>query len=215
VFLHIKKTIKTTAKIVVGFYSLLALLADTISIVWPPGFHDMISAIQIAFASVADLSTLACALPINLYGQVCLWCGVLVVVFGTIALYCRKALSKEQKRSRRLADDDDDDDDNDDNDDNVQPHPTRTELLRTYKGYAHDAALILYPFLSRAATAVFNCREVDGIFYVEADYTLRCDSKDWHRYLAAAGGVFCSNYVLCVNILLWLLSCYQAVQSFA
>jgi predicted outer membrane repeat protein len=58
--LGIEKKFATSAKIVVGFYSLLALVTDTFAIVFPPGFDAILAALQAAFSSIGDLSTLAC-----------------------------------------------------------------------------------------------------------------------------------------------------------
>ena len=65
--LGIKKKFMTATKIVVGFYSLLALVTDTFVIVFPAGFDAILAALQAAFSSIGDLSTLACALPVNAY----------------------------------------------------------------------------------------------------------------------------------------------------
>jgi hypothetical protein len=70
-----------------------------------------------------------------------------------------------------------------------------TAARANYIGYAFNAALILYPFLSRASVAIFKCRDVDGTLYLEADYTIQCENTDW--YLVAVGSsVICVVYVL-------------------
>jgi hypothetical protein len=162
-----------SVKIVVGFYSLLALAGQTFAIAWPAGFQRMQEAVQAAFSSIADTSAFACIVPIDWFGKIYIWCAVLAVVLGGIWLRYIYA------RCAEAADTDDD--------------AAKRKLRVKYSEFAFNAGLLLYPFLSHAAVAVFKCAEVDGVFYLEADYTIRCDG-DW--YLAAVGStVICVLFV--------------------
>jgi predicted outer membrane repeat protein len=182
--LSIKKSFVTTFKIVVGFYSLLSLVTETFSIAWPPGYNTLLVWVKTAFASVADLSTVACALPISLYGQLSLWCGLLAVIL--LAIFLR---FKQQQKTACIAAGAHllQEAPEPFSDVNFEPNKMlrHEELHVKYAKNAFDAALLLYPFLSRAAVAVLKCREVNGVLYVEADYSLICEDKDW--YLAATG----------------------------
>jgi predicted outer membrane repeat protein len=182
--LGIKKKFVTTAKIVVGFYSLLALATETFSIVFPAGFHAILSVLKAAFSSIGDLSVLACALPVNAYGQLLFWCCLLSAVLVGIFWRYRSAVWHVIDVGPATSTG------------GSWSECVEVAALRTkYSDYSFNAALVLYPFVSRSAGAVFNCREVDTILYLEADYTILCEATDW--YWAAAGStVVCLVYVL-------------------
>ena len=67
-------------KIIVGFYSLLAVLEQTFAVTWPVGFQHMVSQVKAAFASLLDLSSLSCAIPVNWFQKIGFWCLALPVV---------------------------------------------------------------------------------------------------------------------------------------
>jgi hypothetical protein len=164
-----------SVKIVVGFYSLLALAGQTFAIAWPAGFRSVLDTIHAAFAIIADTSAFACVVPIDWFTKVYFWCGVLAAVVGAIWLHYTYTTGCVSEPA------------------DIGGDASESELRVKYSGFAFNAALLLYPFLSPAAVAVFNCLEVDGVLYLEADYNIRCDD-DW--YLAAAGSaVVCVFYV--------------------
>jgi predicted outer membrane repeat protein len=173
---RISKLTAASVKIVVGFYSLLALVAQTFAIGWPSGFHRALEIIQTAFASIADLSAFACAFPINWYTKLYSWCSVLFFSLSAIGVHYKLT--------------------------EARGGGTTTQ---THARYALNAALIVYPFLTQTAVAVFNCRTIDGVSYLQADYTIRCDSHS--RYFAVA----CSALVSLVFVFGLPLVCARAV----
>jgi hypothetical protein len=166
-----------SVKIVVGFYSLLALAGQTFAIAWPAGFQSVQEVLQAAFASIADTSALTCAVPIDWFDKVYNWCGVLAAVTGAIWLHYRHTRCDLDPDTTA-----------------ADGNAAESELRVEYSGFAFNAALLLYPFLSPAAVSVFNCLPVDGVLYLEADYTIRCDSDS---YLAAqiSSSFICVFYV--------------------
>jgi hypothetical protein len=50
----------------------------------------------------------------------------------------------------------------------------RVTFLRNEATTGSAQCCPLYPFLSPAVVAVFNCREVAGVWYFEADYSIVC-----------------------------------------
>ena len=77
-------------KIVLGFYSLLAVLGDTFGIRWPSVFTNVLAHIKAAFASLSQLSALACSLHVHHYDELCFW------TFGLLGLLGRRTLSEEE-----------------------------------------------------------------------------------------------------------------------
>jgi hypothetical protein len=176
----------SSIKIVLGFYSLLAVVERTFAIAWPAGFQRVLSNVKAAFASVLDLSSFSCALHIDWFDKVGFWCLALVTVFVALAVAFGRAVSKF--RAAKV-----------DDGDGVAVASAQSnrkgkvawvvtklfgaerppELEVEYCGKAFNVMLLVYPFLSPAAVAVFDCREVAGIWYLEADYSLRCFDSRW------------------------------------
>jgi hypothetical protein len=55
--------------------------------------------------------------------------------------------------------------------------------------------LFVYPVLSVKIVEAFACHEVEGVRYLRADYSVRCDSQEW-RVMAAYAGVWLFAYVI-------------------
>jgi nitrate reductase NapE component len=55
--------------------------------------------------------------------------------------------------------------------------------------------LFLYPVLSVKIVEAFACHEVEGVRYLRADYSVRCDSREW-KAMAAYAGVWMLVYVI-------------------
>jgi hypothetical protein len=69
------------------------------------------------------------------------------------------------------------------------------DLEVEYSGKVFNVMLLMYPFLSPAVVAVFNCREVAGEWWLEADYSLQCFDDRW-AWWAVLSGLVCMLYVV-------------------
>jgi predicted outer membrane repeat protein len=176
----------SSIKIVIGFYSLLAVVEQTFAIAWPVGFQRVLSNVKAAFASVLDLSSFACALHVDWFHKVGFWCLALIAVLVALAAAFQRAVSKFYVANAEEVD-------------GIAAPPVQSnrkgkvawlvtklfgverppELEVEYCGKAFNVMLLVYPFLSPAAVAVFDCRKVAGIWYLEADYSLRCFDSRW------------------------------------
>jgi hypothetical protein len=176
----------SSIKIIVGFYSLLAVVEQTFAIAWPAGFQRVLSNVKAAFASVLDLSSFACAVHVDWFHKVGFWCLALIAVLVALVAAFRRAVSKFHVASAEEVDGI--------AAPPVQPHRKSKvvwlvtklfgaqrppELEVEYCGKAFNVMLLVYPFLSPAAVAVFDCRKVAGTWYLEADYSLRCFDSRW------------------------------------
>jgi predicted outer membrane repeat protein len=182
-------------KIIVGFYSLLAVLEQTFAVTWPVGFQHMVSQVKAAFASLLDLSSLSCAIPVNWFQKIGFWCLALPVVLCAIAIAFSRALFKARKGANQC----------------------RKVKIKTlvdavfgadrppgfdvkYSGRAFYVLLLIYPFLSPAVVAVFRCREVADGWYLVADYSLRCFDSQW-TWWAVPSAAVCVFYVAGLPVL--------------
>ena len=68
--------------------------------------------------------------------------------------------------------------------------------------------LFAYPALSTKLAAVFSCHNVDGVFYLRADYSRECYTSQW-VVMAGYASVFILIYVVAFPIfILWKLRQY-------
>merc|ERR1712100_549626 len=83
---------------------------------------------------------------------------------------------------------------------------TRTSVQnRVYKGVSF-IAFLMYPGLSTRLFQFFKCREMQGSFYLEADYRVQCYEGSWNAMmiLAIAGMALYVFGIPCVTfVLLW------------
>jgi hypothetical protein len=193
-------------KIIIGFYSLLAVLEQTFAVAWPAGFQRVLSNVKATFASVLDLSSFGCAISIDWFQKVGFWCVTLPLVLLIIAITFARALRKARTSAEAAAADGDAD-----GTQQSLAQPTRkgkvsrlldalfgtqrpSELDVEYSGKVFNVMLLIYPFLSPAVVAVFNCREVAGEWFLEADYSLHCFDRRW-SWWAAVSALVCVFYV--------------------
>jgi hypothetical protein len=190
----------SSIKVVVGFYSLLAVLEQTFAIAWPAGFEHALSNLKAAFASVLDFSSVACAVHVDWFHKVAFLCLALIAVLVALAVVFARAVSKFHHAAA-----------GEEAPSLLSPQPTRTgrvslfvgklfgvdrppELDVEYSGKAFQVMLLVYPFLSPAVVAVFNCREVADEWWLEADYSLRCFDARWNWW-AVVSALVCVFYV--------------------
>jgi hypothetical protein len=186
-------------KIIIGYYSLLAVVEQTFAIAWPEGFQQVLSRVKAAFTSVLDLSSFGCAVSVDWFQKVGFWCLALLVAFLAIATAFARALREARAADQTML-----------ARDAAVPPARHGQLSRLmdrlfgahrppgfdvqYSAYVFNMMLLLYPFLSPAAVAVFNCREVAGSWYVEADYSLHCFDSRWNWW-AAISTFVCVFYI--------------------
>ena len=63
-------------------------------------------------------------------------------------------------------------------------------IVAEYGALAYNVMLLLYPFISPAVVAVYDCREVAGVWYLEADYTIGCYDSRWRMWAVLSGCIF-------------------------
>jgi len=143
-------------KIVLGFYSLLAVLGDTFGIRWPSVFTNVLAHIKAAFASLSQLSALACSLHIHHYDELCFWTfGLLGLLAAVVGWFFVKL---QYSRHRAL----------------------RKQLPKA----VFYVLLFAYPLVCPPVISTFICRTVGGTSYLVADYTLQCHTPAWDLAVA-------------------------------
>jgi hypothetical protein len=134
-------------KVTLGFLQLISILDREFSVQWPGTYRRAIHSVKVALLSVVDLAATTCALHVNWYVRLCVWTfGMLVAALG---------LWLWQLRQRARG---------------ADPQQQRHVLVNRL----FNLAFFCYPLASPVIVAVFDCRTVDGVSYIDADYTLAC-----------------------------------------
>jgi hypothetical protein len=142
-------------KVVLGFYQLVAVMQSSFNVIFPPAYGGALHGIKLALGSVADLPSMACAFEVNWFQRLYTWTfGMLAFALGL--WYWDRRESTHGSRTQ-------------------QWHALLKRLF--YLGFA------CFPLAAPVIVAVFDCRSVGGVQFIEADYTLRCEGG---AYLLAA-----------------------------
>jgi len=140
---------KAIVKIVLGFYQLVSIMERTFTVDWPASFRAVMLRVKLALASVADLPSAACAFEVNWFERLYVW--TLGMMLAALVLWYRH-------------------------------HRLRSGGLVSREQLQHNIfhlAFFFYPLVTPVIVSVFDCRSVDGVSYVEADFTLQCTGNAW------------------------------------
>jgi hypothetical protein len=185
---------KATVKIMVSFYSMLAVLEQTFAVRWPAGFRQIVLRVKTVFASLVDVSALTtCAIQIDWFDRVGFCCSMLILVLFTILIAFIVALRKAKQlgtgstiEESLVGSTSPDTQPNRSVADAVFGAQRPPELVLKYAGRAFNALLFFYPFVSSIVVAVFNCRELGGTWYLQVDYSLHCFDARWGWWATVA-----------------------------
>jgi predicted outer membrane repeat protein len=156
-------------KILLTFIEMLSLLEETFAVAWPTFFSSVTGVVRAALGSVAQLSALSCAVHVNRYVQLMIWTLVMLSAALAIVGRYRWIVHHSAKRADSAA---------------------RQQCVKRifYLGF------FCYPLVSPIITSIFQCREVAGVSYLEADYTLHC-YEDWWPLVVAWSGLWSLLFV--------------------
>ena len=147
-------------KITITFFEIISVMNETFGDVgWPAAYRNVTSFIRAAFANVAELTALACAVHVNRFVHLAIWTlGVLLALVVVYALFRRAA--------RRAG------------------GAVRARLRQTCIERCFYVLFFAYPLLSPVVISIFICRTVAGTSYLVADH----DPLS-HTDVEAGGGV--------------------------
>jgi hypothetical protein len=158
-------------KITLGFYQLISIMQRSFSVQWPVSYRSAMHGIKIALASVADLPSTACAFTVNWYGRLCIWTfGILAIV---LALWGWSRWQHTRGGGALMSD---------------SAAQQKYSLLQRL----FYLAFFCYPLAAPVIVSIFDCRTVDGVSYMEADYTLTCEGGDY-----ALAAVWAALWTVC------------------
>jgi hypothetical protein len=133
-------------KLVLGFFQLVSTMERSFAVVWPRPYGGVLHSVKVALASVADLPH--CVFEIDWYGRMIIWTFSMLAVALCLcgwAGYNRCLRASAFQEKHRL-------------------------VKRLYY-----FAYFCYPLVAPVLVSIFECRTVDSIAYIVADYRLRCE----------------------------------------
>ena len=151
-----------------GFLEMITLLEETFHFQHLTYFSDLTGALRAAFANVAELSALACTLHANRYTQLLIWTLGMLAVGGAIVGRFRWLVMH-----------------------GGAPEPLRQMCIEKL----FYLAFICYRLAAPVIFSIFFCRSVEGVRYLETDFTLMCDDASW-RLAVAWSTLWTAGFVL-------------------
>jgi hypothetical protein len=195
------KANKSCIKIVIGFYSLLAVLDRTFSIPWPGAFQEFLAWAKGFLLSPTAFSSVACTAfgyrsKFNHYDELLFWTVGLLVFIAGIWLYhaweeCNVSSSADKQRGRAArsarevghteAEAVAEAGVEADTGAGAGAGAAKLKLHKRRKKWMFHVLLFAYPLVCPSIIATLICREIDGTRYLEADYSLKCGTPSWGR----------------------------------
>jgi hypothetical protein len=133
-------------KIALGFYQLVSIMESSFTVRWPSAFQSAIQSIKLALAMVAELPSTTCYFHWDWFGRLYIW------TFGMLAI----ALALWGRNSWRWY---------------MRNESGTWAQLQQSLFYL---AFFCYPLVAPVVVSIFDCRMVEGVSYLQADFTLLC-----------------------------------------
>jgi hypothetical protein len=150
----------TDLKVLVSFVTVATTLEHQFGVVWPASFSQALDDISVLSLNFGVLLGGFCIADISFYQR--LLSSTLLLLGAVGAIILRSRLTSVQASAKES---------------------------RAKQGVFVAIYLLLfaYPVLSVKIVGTFACHDVDGVRYLRADYSVRCDSQEWKAMAAYAG----------------------------
>lgn len=158
-------------KTLIGFTQILTHFAVAFSITWPSAFEEFLHKLKAVNLDFIELSSVDCVMETNFFKRFiisCLTpisiCCLMAICYGFVALGYRLFKADKWTRTRQFV---------------IQTKIVKAFLFMLF---------IMYPAVSAVIFQLYKCKEVEGTYYLEADFTIQCFESEWNSY--AYIGVF-------------------------
>jgi hypothetical protein len=156
-------------KVVVSFITVAVTLDTQFGVIWPESFARALDAISLLSFDFGALSGVFCLIEVGFYGSLLCSTLGLVLVF-VLMLGIAYAANKASIR------------------DTMQ---SKWAIGAVY------LLLFAYPVVAVKVVRAFACHDIDGVRYLRADYSIRCDTALWGFY-----AFYASVWVVCYVVAL-------------
>ena len=136
----------------------------SIAIAWPPIFTDLSKAYAVAQLDLLAVFGIGCLAPVPYYSKLYMqFMGPLLILGAIFCLFLFRAHVLRPGLGVSLS-------------------QYRYELKNTHYAYVQSLLFLCYPGVSFVMIQAFNCRDVEGKWYLVADLSEVCYSEKWSGY---------------------------------
>eukprot|EP00935_MAST-01C_sp_MAST-1C-sp1_P001179 g1179.t1 len=169
-------------KILVTFTTIMLTVDRQFGVTWPPAFQRALAALSVLSLDIGTLTSLLCIVRLSFYANLLCTTLLLVVLVGAVYLahtllqYCHR-----QAASARPP---------------VQPDTlgNAAEIRQNALFVGVYLLAFAYPTVSIKVVELFGCHNVEGTYYLRADYSLECYTQEWTA-MAVYASAFLVAYV--------------------
>eukprot|EP00935_MAST-01C_sp_MAST-1C-sp1_P000111 g111.t1 len=170
-------------KILVSFATVLLTVDRQFGLTWPPAFQQALAALSVLSLDFGILGSLLCMVNLSFYANLLCTTLLLVALLGVV--YMIHALLQCRHRQATSA--------------HPPDHPETlakaAEIRQSALFVAIYLLLFAYPVVSVKVVELFGCHNVEGTYYLRADYSLECYTPAWTA-MAVYASVFLVAYVV-------------------
>jgi hypothetical protein len=175
-------------KILVSFVTVIVTVETQFGVIWPSAFSRALDGFAVLALDFGITASMFCIMDMsfyqNLLGLTAFLALLVAAVLGRAYCLCSRKQRPGVNQDAKAA----------------------VRVWRQGVFVAVYLAVFFYPLVSVKVIEVFSCHDVEGVFYLRADYSQRCAGSRWVS-MAAYAGVWLVLYVilfpLCIAYKLW------------
>lgn len=160
-------------KIMLGFFQICVAMALNLDLPLPGMFKSFISSFNFANFDVVQWTRFGCVVPITfLEKHFMVACFPFALLSGIFLIYLFPKWISYYYHHRRA-------------NDAVESAKLRLRFKRGVRKFYKMilfSLFLIYPTVSAIILRLYSCRSIEGISYLNADFRIRCDSKEWKMY---------------------------------
>jgi len=156
-------------KIALGFAQVVTNLAVALSLAWPDAFEGFVQSFNVLNFDIVQVTNVGCAFPgANYFDKLWFMCIAPIILIGAVALfyllpqYMRNPVHKSESEF------------------------ARKEARRNFWRLVMFSLFLVYPSVSSTVIRTFVCHQVEGEWYLVADFTVRCYTSEYNAWAAMA-----------------------------
>jgi len=176
-------------KILLGFFQITTNLAFALDIPWPTAYQQFITQFTMLNFDFIQWSSVGCVVSTHFYTKFLaitmapLAILVLVFLFYWVPRYIRSVQTEQDYELRRGAE-----------------QRSRRQFWKLFL----FTLFLIYPGVSSTVLRLFVCRDINGVNYLLADFTVECGTSEWRTY-ALIDIFFIALYPIGIPFFFWVM----------
>jgi hypothetical protein len=162
-------------KIIVGFLQIATNLAYVVEVPWPSYYSTFINAFDVVNLDFLPWQSVGCVSSLNFYVKFVMLTIIPLVILMFIAIFFLIPMCLLDRAQGGL----------------IQYRTARNRARRKFWKLALFTSFLMYPIVSRSVLSIFICKDVVGVYYMNADFSIVCFDDAWNRILPYAVLMIC------------------------